>query len=37
MDFLYLLQEKEILLFDGALGTELMLKGLKPGEVPDKL
>ncbi|MFW9903951.1 MAG: homocysteine S-methyltransferase family protein [Candidatus Thorarchaeota archaeon] len=35
MDFLSLLQEKEILLFDGALGTELMLKGLKPGEPPD--
>jgi 5-methyltetrahydrofolate--homocysteine methyltransferase len=35
MDFLSLLQEKEILLFDGALGTELMLRGLKPGEAPD--
>ena len=36
MDFLSLLHEKEILLFDGALGTELMRKGLKPGETPDK-
>jgi 5-methyltetrahydrofolate--homocysteine methyltransferase len=36
MDFLTLLREKEILLFDGALGTELMLRGLKPGEAPDK-
>ncbi|MFX0205990.1 MAG: homocysteine S-methyltransferase family protein [Candidatus Hodarchaeota archaeon] len=35
MDFLSLLHEKEILLFDGALGTELMLRGLKPGEAPD--
>jgi len=36
MDFLSLLHEKEILLFDGALGTELMLRGLKAGEAPDK-
>lgn len=36
MDFLSLLHEKEILLFDGALGTELMRRGLKPGDAPDK-
>ncbi|UCG02878.1 MAG: homocysteine S-methyltransferase family protein [Candidatus Heimdallarchaeota archaeon] len=36
MEFLSLLQKKEILLFDGALGTELMLRGLKPRDVPDK-
>lgn len=36
MDFLSLLKKKDILLFDGALGTELMRRGLKPGEVPDK-
>jgi 5-methyltetrahydrofolate--homocysteine methyltransferase len=30
-----LLEEKKILLFDGSLGTELMTRGLKPGEVPD--
>ncbi|MFX0208581.1 MAG: homocysteine S-methyltransferase family protein [Candidatus Hodarchaeota archaeon] len=36
MDFLSLLNEKEILLFDGAMGTELMNRGLKPGDVPDK-
>ena len=36
MDFLSLLQEKNILLFDGALGTELMNRGLTPGEVPDR-
>ncbi len=36
MDFLSLLKEKEILLFDGAMGTELMRRGLKLGEVPDK-
>ncbi|MFX1507506.1 MAG: homocysteine S-methyltransferase family protein [Promethearchaeota archaeon] len=35
MDFLSLLHEKEIILFDGALGTELMLRGLKPREAPD--
>ncbi|MFX0125976.1 MAG: homocysteine S-methyltransferase family protein [Candidatus Hodarchaeota archaeon] len=36
MDFLSHLKEKEILLFDGALGTELMRRGLKPGEAPDR-
>ncbi len=36
MDFLSLLQKKEILLFDGALGTELIRRGLQLGEVPDK-
>lgn len=35
MDFLTLLKEKKILLFDGSLGTQLMVRGLKPGEVPD--
>lgn len=35
ISFLTLLQEKKILLFDGALGTQLMIRGLKPGEVPD--
>jgi 5-methyltetrahydrofolate--homocysteine methyltransferase len=35
MDFLTLLKEKNILLFDGSLGTQLMIRGLKPGEVPD--
>ena len=36
MDFLSLLKEKEILLFDGAFGTELIQKGIKPGDLPDK-
>lgn len=36
MDLLSLLKEKKILLFDGAMGTELMSRGLKPGEAPDK-
>ncbi|MFX0014404.1 MAG: homocysteine S-methyltransferase family protein [Promethearchaeota archaeon] len=36
MDFLSLLREKKILLFDGAMGTELIRRGLKPGEAPDK-
>ncbi|MFX0185478.1 MAG: homocysteine S-methyltransferase family protein [Candidatus Hodarchaeota archaeon] len=35
MDFLTLLKDKSILLFDGSLGTQLMVRGLKPGEVPD--
>ncbi len=36
MDFLSLLKKKEILLFDGALGTELMRRGINPGDLPDK-
>ena len=36
MDFHSLLKEKEVLLFDGAIGTELMRRGIKPGECPDK-
>ncbi|MHA2245009.1 MAG: homocysteine S-methyltransferase family protein [Candidatus Hodarchaeales archaeon] len=36
MDFLSLLQEKETLLFDGALGTELIRRGIQLGDVPDK-
>ncbi len=36
MDFLSLLQKKEILLFDGALGTELIRRELQLGDVPDK-
>ncbi|MFX0051664.1 MAG: homocysteine S-methyltransferase family protein [Candidatus Hermodarchaeota archaeon] len=35
MDFLSLLQQKEVVLFDGSLGTQLMIRGLKPGEIPD--
>ncbi|MHA1967421.1 MAG: homocysteine S-methyltransferase family protein, partial [Candidatus Hodarchaeales archaeon] len=35
MDFHSLLREKEILLFDGSLGTELMQRGLKQGTLPD--
>ncbi|MFX0085656.1 MAG: homocysteine S-methyltransferase family protein [Candidatus Hodarchaeota archaeon] len=35
MDFLSLLEEKKVLLFDGSLGTELMRRGLKKGTLPD--
>jgi 5-methyltetrahydrofolate--homocysteine methyltransferase len=35
MDFLSLLEEKKVLLFDGSLGTELMRRGLKQGTLPD--
>ncbi len=35
MDFHSLLKEKEILLFDGSMGTELMRRGLKQGTLPD--
>ena len=35
MDFLSLLDEKKVLLFDGSLGTELMRRGLKQGTLPD--
>jgi 5-methyltetrahydrofolate--homocysteine methyltransferase len=35
MDFHSLLKEKEILLFDGSLGTQLMQRGLKQGTLPD--
>ncbi len=35
MDFLSLLEEKKVLLFDGSLGTELMRRGLKRGTLPD--
>jgi len=35
MEFLSLLKEKTVLLFDGSLGTELMRRGLKQGTLPD--
>ena len=35
MEFLSLLEEKTVLLFDGSLGTELMRRGLKQGTLPD--
>lgn len=35
MEFLSLLEEKKVLLFDGSLGTELMRRGLKQGTLPD--
>ncbi|MHA1973981.1 MAG: homocysteine S-methyltransferase family protein [Candidatus Hodarchaeales archaeon] len=36
MDLISVLQKKKILLFDGSMGTQLMQKGLKQGELPDK-
>lgn len=36
MDFHSLLKEKQVLLFDGSLGTELMRRGLKQGTLPDR-
>jgi 5-methyltetrahydrofolate--homocysteine methyltransferase len=35
MDFLSLLENRGILLFDGSLGAQLILRGLKAGEIPD--
>lgn len=35
MEFLSLLKEKTVLLFDGSLGTELMRRGLEQGTLPD--
>ncbi|MHA1989265.1 MAG: homocysteine S-methyltransferase family protein, partial [Promethearchaeota archaeon] len=37
MDFKQLLQSKKVLLFDGAMGTEIFKHGLNPGKVPDLL
>ncbi|MHA1227247.1 MAG: homocysteine S-methyltransferase family protein [Candidatus Hodarchaeales archaeon] len=36
MDLISVLKTKRILLFDGSMGTQLMEKGLKQGELPDK-
>ncbi|MHA2226575.1 MAG: homocysteine S-methyltransferase family protein [Candidatus Hodarchaeales archaeon] len=35
MDFLSAIQEEGILLFDGSMGTQLMMRGLGVGELPD--
>lgn len=35
MKFIKLLSQREILLLDGAMGTEIIKRGLKPGELPE--